>query len=150
MLTSSPAPRACTKASFARPAPTWTRRSHSIRISQGFTHWRGRHATQWGTREARLRRSRPPCAPIPKTPLPAFTWGRQSSRIETLTAQGRCWNLPCNFNRTFRKRDSNWLDPHVELAAAYYKLHRPEDGQRERDIVKQIEAKQQQAGPPKD
>jgi tetratricopeptide (TPR) repeat protein len=43
--------------------------------------------------------------------------------------------------------DPNWLDPHVELAAVYYKLHRPEDGQRERTIVEQIEAKQQQAGP---
>jgi tetratricopeptide (TPR) repeat protein len=47
------------------------------------------------------------------------------------------------------KLDPNWLDPHIELAAIYYKLHRPEDGQRERDIVQQIEAKQQQAGPPK-
>jgi len=47
------------------------------------------------------------------------------------------------------KADPNWLDPHIELAAIYYKLHRPEDGQRERDIVKQLEAKQQQAGPPK-
>jgi len=48
------------------------------------------------------------------------------------------------------RSDPSWLDPHVELAAAYYKIRRPEDGQRERDIVKQIEAKQQQAGPPKD
>jgi len=47
------------------------------------------------------------------------------------------------------KADPNWLDPHIELAAIYYKLHRPEDGQRERDIVKQLEAKQQEAGPPK-
>jgi lipopolysaccharide biosynthesis regulator YciM len=47
------------------------------------------------------------------------------------------------------KLDPSWLDPHIELAAIYYKLHRPEDGQRERDIVQQIEAKQQQAGPPK-
>jgi tetratricopeptide (TPR) repeat protein len=47
------------------------------------------------------------------------------------------------------KLDPNWLDPHIELAAIYYKLHRPEDGQRERDIVQQIEAKQQKAGPPK-
>jgi tetratricopeptide (TPR) repeat protein len=47
------------------------------------------------------------------------------------------------------KTDPNWLDPHVELAAIYYKLHRPEDGQRERDIVQQIEASQQKAGPPK-
>jgi tetratricopeptide (TPR) repeat protein len=43
--------------------------------------------------------------------------------------------------------DPNWLDPHVELALVYYKLHRPQDGQRERDVVQQIEAKQQQAGP---
>jgi len=47
------------------------------------------------------------------------------------------------------KADPNWLDPHIELAAIYYKLHRPEDGQRERDIVKQLEAKLQEAGPPK-
>lgn len=47
------------------------------------------------------------------------------------------------------KADPNWIDPHVELAAIYYKLHRPDDGQRERDIVQQIEAKQQNAGPPK-
>jgi hypothetical protein len=48
------------------------------------------------------------------------------------------------------KGDPNWLEPHVELAPLYYKLHRPEDGQRERDLVDQIQAKQQQAGPPKD
>jgi tetratricopeptide (TPR) repeat protein len=47
------------------------------------------------------------------------------------------------------KADPNWLDPHIELAAIYYKLHRPDDGQRERDIVQQIEARQQKAGPPK-
>jgi len=47
------------------------------------------------------------------------------------------------------KMNPNWLDPHIELAAIYYKLHRSEDGQRERDIVQQIEAKQQKAGPPK-
>jgi len=44
------------------------------------------------------------------------------------------------------KTDPNWLDPHVELALIYYKLHRPEDGQRERDIVQQLEAQQQKAG----
>jgi tetratricopeptide (TPR) repeat protein len=48
------------------------------------------------------------------------------------------------------KNDPAWLDPHVELATIYYKLHRPADGDREREIVRQIEAKQQQAGPPKD
>lgn len=47
------------------------------------------------------------------------------------------------------KADPNWLDPHIELAPIYYKLHRPEDGQRERDIVQKIEASQQKEGPPK-
>lgn len=45
------------------------------------------------------------------------------------------------------KHDPDWLDPHVELAPIYYKLHRPADGDRERAIVAQIQAKQQQAGP---
>jgi tetratricopeptide (TPR) repeat protein len=45
------------------------------------------------------------------------------------------------------KADPKWLDPHIELAAVYYKLKRPEDGAREREIVQQIEAQQQKAGP---
>jgi tetratricopeptide (TPR) repeat protein len=45
------------------------------------------------------------------------------------------------------KTDPGWLDPHVQLAVLYYKLHRPEDGQREREIVKQIKTGQQKAGP---
>jgi tetratricopeptide (TPR) repeat protein len=48
------------------------------------------------------------------------------------------------------RTDPNWLEPHVELATIYYKLHRPEDGQRERDIVQKISATQQQAGPQKE
>lgn len=45
------------------------------------------------------------------------------------------------------KADPGWLDPHVELATLYYKLHRPADGQREREIVAKIQAQQQKAGP---
>src|SRR3569833_3063404 len=48
------------------------------------------------------------------------------------------------------KADPNWLEPHVELAPLYYKLHRAEDGQRERKAVDEIQAKQQQAGPTKE
>jgi len=48
------------------------------------------------------------------------------------------------------KSDPNWLDPHIELAAVYYKLHRPEDGQRERDIVQKLNDRRQKAGPPKE
>lgn len=45
------------------------------------------------------------------------------------------------------KDDPNWLEPHVQLAAVYYKLHRREEGARERQIVDRITAEQQQKGP---
>ncbi len=44
--------------------------------------------------------------------------------------------------------DPRWLQAHVELAALYYKLHRPADGQRERQIVNRLTVEQQQQGPP--
>ncbi len=46
------------------------------------------------------------------------------------------------------KSNPDWLQPHVELAVVYYRLHRPADGMRERQIVDKIKAQQQQAGPP--
>src|SRR5579859_2196012 len=45
--------------------------------------------------------------------------------------------------------DPTWLEPHVELAALYYRLHRPADGTRERKIVDQLNAQQQAQGPAK-
>jgi Tfp pilus assembly protein PilF len=45
------------------------------------------------------------------------------------------------------KDDPNWLEPHVELASLYYRLHRPADGARERQIVEKITAEQQAQGP---
>ena len=45
--------------------------------------------------------------------------------------------------------DPKWLEPHVELATLYYKLHRPDDGKRERAIVDKLTAEQQQQGPGK-
>ncbi|HEY3974636.1 MAG TPA: tetratricopeptide repeat protein [Candidatus Sulfotelmatobacter sp.] len=47
------------------------------------------------------------------------------------------------------KDDPNWLEPHVELATLYYRLHRPDDGAKERQIVESITAKQQAQGPGK-
>jgi len=47
------------------------------------------------------------------------------------------------------KNDPQWLEPHVELASLYYRLHRPADGAKERQIVDQITAEQQAAGPAK-
>ncbi len=45
------------------------------------------------------------------------------------------------------KENPDWLEPHVQLATLYYKLHRPEDGARERQIVDRLTAAQQKRGP---
>ena len=47
------------------------------------------------------------------------------------------------------KDDPDWLEPHVELATLYYRLHRPEDGAKERQVVESLTAKQQAQGPGK-
>jgi tetratricopeptide (TPR) repeat protein len=43
--------------------------------------------------------------------------------------------------------DPNWLEPHVELANVYYRLHRPQDGAKERETVARLTAQQQSKGP---
>jgi tetratricopeptide (TPR) repeat protein len=47
------------------------------------------------------------------------------------------------------KDDPNWLEPHIELANLYYRLHRPEDGAKERQVVERLTAEQQAQGPAK-
>lgn len=47
------------------------------------------------------------------------------------------------------KAEPGWLEPHVELATVYYKLHRPEDGAKERAIVAKLTEQTQQKGPGK-
>lgn len=47
------------------------------------------------------------------------------------------------------KDNPNWLEPHVELASLYYKLHRPADGAKERETVERLTAEQQAKGPGK-
>jgi len=42
-------------------------------------------------------------------------------------------------------RDPNWMQAHVQLAALYYRLNRPEDGLKERQIVERLSAEQQKA-----
>lgn len=39
--------------------------------------------------------------------------------------------------------DPEWVEPHVELAALYFKVHREADGRKEQELVKKLEAKQQ-------
>jgi tetratricopeptide (TPR) repeat protein len=68
----------------------------------------------------------------------------QLARLESMT--GKIDQAAATFE-DLEKADPNWLDPHIELAALYYKLHKPEDGQRERDIVQQLESKEQKQGP---
>jgi Flp pilus assembly protein TadD len=46
------------------------------------------------------------------------------------------------------KSNPAWLDPHVELATVYYRLHRSADGAKERAIVAKLNAQQQTEGPP--
>ena len=46
------------------------------------------------------------------------------------------------------KSNPEWLDPHVQLATVYYRLHRSDDGARERTIVAKLNAQQQSEGPP--
>ncbi len=45
------------------------------------------------------------------------------------------------------KEDPNWLEPHVELATLYYRLHQQELGAKERQIVQDLSAKQQAKDP---
>ncbi len=45
------------------------------------------------------------------------------------------------------KQDPNWLEPHVELTALYYKLHRPAEGAKQREVVDRLTAEQQKRGP---
>jgi tetratricopeptide (TPR) repeat protein len=47
------------------------------------------------------------------------------------------------------KDDPKWLEPHIELASLYYRLHRPEDGAKERQVVDRLTAEQQAQGPEK-
>jgi len=46
--------------------------------------------------------------------------------------------------------EPDWLRPHIELAALYYRLNRPEDGQRERAIVDKMYMQGKKAGPDAD
>jgi len=39
--------------------------------------------------------------------------------------------------------DPNWAQPHVELAALYFRLNRQEDGERERSTFDRLTAEQQ-------
>ena len=45
------------------------------------------------------------------------------------------------------RENPQWLPPHIELAALYYLLKRPQDGAKEKAIVQQLMAEKQRHGP---
>ncbi len=69
------------------------------------------------------------------------------ARVES--AQGNSAAAVSELERVVRE-DPEWLPPHVELAALYFKLKRPEDGARERKIVDRLsaEARERQTASP--
>ncbi len=48
---------------------------------------------------------------------------------------------------TVVRQSPDWLEPHVELAALYYKMGKREEGAKQRQIVDRLTAEQQQRGP---
>jgi tetratricopeptide (TPR) repeat protein len=61
----------------------------------------------------------------------------QFARVER--AQGHAAAAVRNLEEAER-RDPEWLPPHIELSALYYRLNRPQDGARERKIVDRLRA----------
>jgi tetratricopeptide (TPR) repeat protein len=45
------------------------------------------------------------------------------------------------------RENPQWLPPHIELAALYYRMNRPEAGAKEKEIVQQLMAETQRRGP---
>jgi lipopolysaccharide biosynthesis regulator YciM len=58
-------------------------------------------------------------------------------------AQGQAEAAVSNLEKVVRA-EPEWLPPHVELVALYYRLKRPEDGAREKQIVDRLSAEEQQ------
>jgi tetratricopeptide (TPR) repeat protein len=59
------------------------------------------------------------------------------ARVER--SQGQLTGALKDFEKVVQD-NPGWLQPHIDLSALYYKLNRPEDGQRERAIVEKLTA----------
>ncbi len=71
----------------------------------------------------------------------------QMARVER--AQGHTEAAVKNLQSCVRE-NPQWLPPHIELAAIYYQLKRPEDGAKEKQIIQQLMAEKQRRGPAPD
>jgi tetratricopeptide (TPR) repeat protein len=75
----------------------------------------------------------------PSSPLARF----EMARVER--AEGQL-DAAVRDMETVERGNPDWLQLHVELAALYYRVHRPNDGAKERAIVDRLTAEQQEKG----
>jgi len=75
----------------------------------------------------------------PSSPLARFEMARVERALGQLDAAVRDME-------TVEHGSPNWLQLHVELAALYYRVQRPDDGAKERAIVDRLTAEQQEKG----
>ncbi len=79
----------------------------------------------------------------PASPLALY----QMARVER--SQGDIKGAVANFEKVIAA-EPEWLRPHIELAALYYRLNRPEDGLKERAIVDRLYMQGKKLGPDAD
>ena len=91
------------------------------------------HPTEVGLRQAA---SRSGAEILPTSPLARY----ELARVKRVQGQ---LNAAVNDLERVVRDERRWIPPHVELAALYYRLKRPEDGARERQIVDRLAEDQQ-------
>jgi tetratricopeptide (TPR) repeat protein len=63
-----------------------------------------------------------------------------AARYELARIERTAGNLPAALKdlEAIERQNPQWLPPHVELSALYYRLQRPNDGDREKEIVNRL------------
>jgi tetratricopeptide (TPR) repeat protein len=80
---------------------------------------------------------------MPSSPLARY----QMARVQR--SRGDIAGAVLNFEKVIAA-EPEWLRPHIELAALYYRLNRPEDGLKERAIVDKLYMQGKKLGPDAD
>jgi tetratricopeptide (TPR) repeat protein len=79
----------------------------------------------------------------PGSPLARY----QMARVQR--SRGDIEGAVLNFEKVIAS-EPDWLRPHIELASLYYRVHRPEDGEKERAIVDKLYMQGKKLGPDAD
>src|SRR5204863_7128 len=68
-----------------------------------------------------------------------------AARYELARIERTEGNLPAALKdlEAIERQNPQWLPPHVELSALYYRLQRPKDGDREKEFVNQLRTEEQ-------